>query len=102
MHIEETDLAAHLPIFIHMCELRANEKSARHEAAKQYRKKMEPKDAEKKERARDTPSKCDDSRDAGRDAGRAVRPGPRFVGPSWPLPLSSPETKTIRLPPFLW
>ena len=36
MQVKETDVAAHLPIYMHLCETRANDGSARSEAAKQY------------------------------------------------------------------
>ena len=39
MQMKETDLAAHLPVCMHLCETRANESSARSEAAEQHRKK---------------------------------------------------------------
>ena len=35
MQLKETDLAAHLPICMHLCEPRANERRARSKAAKQ-------------------------------------------------------------------
>ena len=39
MQMKETDLAAHLLVCMHLCETRANERSARSEAAEQHRKK---------------------------------------------------------------
>ena len=93
--IKETDLAAHLLVYIHLCESRATERSARSEAARQYRKTWN-RDAEKKERGRDKPSKCDH----GRNASGAHRAGQRFSGPSWTFPYQQPKATTTRLPPF--
>ena len=63
MQIKETDLAVHfLSTCMHHCEPRANERSARREAAKQYRKTWNREKPRKK--GRNTPLKCDDSRDA--------------------------------------
>ena len=38
MQIKETDQAAHLPVYIHLCEAQAVERSIRSETAKSYRK----------------------------------------------------------------
>ena len=50
MQIKETDQAAHLPVYIHLCEAQAVERSIRSETAKSYRKQRGIKGAvEKKE-----------------------------------------------------
>ena len=98
MQINETDPAAHLPIYMNLCEPRANESSARSEAAKQYKKKsVDQGEAEKKERGRDKPSNCD----ASNDARRAERPGQWSTGPSLAYPtFQQHRTTTTHLPPF--
>ena len=79
MQIEETDEAAHLPVYIHLCEVRATVRSECSKAANQYRRKRgNRKTPRKKKRGRNNPPKCDDCRDAGRAAGRADGPGQRY------------------------
>ena len=79
MQMKETDLAAHLPVCIHLCESRTTERSARSQAAKEYRRiKVEQGDAEKK--------KEEGTNLRSVRAGRADGPGQRSSGPSMPFP----------------
>ena len=75
---------------------RATERSARSEAAKQYRKKRGTERRREKKRGRDRPSKCDDCR----DTGRADWPGQMSSGPSMAPPRQQPWATAICLPPF--
>ena len=68
MQIKETDQAAHLPVYMHLCEAQTVERSIRSETAKSYKKQR------RTEKRREKRKKESLMRNAHRDAGRADRP----------------------------
>ena len=81
MQMEERDQAAHLLVYIHICEAQTVERSIRSETAKSYRKQPEKIDAVKK--------KKETSLTLAAPPGQGRGP----PDPPWPSPCSSPEPR---------
>ena len=91
MQIKETDQAAHLPVYMHLCEAQTVERSIRSETAKSFKKQR------RTEKRREKRKKESLMRNAHRDAGSADRPCWRSAGPS----MTFFQQSLMCLPPFL-